>query len=141
MAIVVSIALLASLGIYVAAGVAIRRSAGGAYNGPSQFPIYAISMAFIAVFGFMMLIVISRQKRLLGEGEFAVGIVTKQWAARNGPNIRYEFSTPAGEHFSGVSADGSRKLSVGMSVPIFYDRQNPKKHLALCASFYEVMQP
>jgi hypothetical protein len=28
-----------------------------------------------------------------------------------------------------------------MNVPIFYDPQNPKKQLALCASFYEVVLP
>jgi hypothetical protein len=141
MAVLLSAALLASLGMYAAAGVAMRRSAGSSYNGPSQFPVFALSFAFIAVFVFVMLNVIARQKRLLAEGEFAVGLVTKQWAARNGPNIRYEFSTPMGEHFSGISADGSRKLSVGMNVPIFYDAQNPKKQLALCASFHEVVLP
>jgi hypothetical protein len=141
MAVLVSVAFLASLGMYVVAGLIMRRNAGSSYAGPSQFPVYALFFAIIAVFVFVMLNMIARQKRLLAEGEFAVGLVTKQWAARNGPSIRYEFSTPVGEHFSGISADGSRKLSVGMNVPIFYDPQNPKKQLALCASFHEVVLP
>lgn len=134
-------ALLASLGMYAVAGVAMRRTAGNSYSGPSQFPVFALSFAFIAVFVFVMLHMIASQKRLLAEGEFAVGLVTKQWAARNGPSIRYEFSSPMGERFWGISADGSRQLSVGMNVPIFYDPQNPKKKLALCASFHEVVLP
>ena len=48
-AMVVSIALLASLGIYAAAGVAAQQAAGGQNTGPPQFPVYALSIAFIVV--------------------------------------------------------------------------------------------
>jgi hypothetical protein len=140
-AMVVSSALLASLGIYAAAGMASQRAAGGRNASPSQFPVYAFSIAFIVVYAIVMLNVIGRQKRLLAEGEMATALVTKRWMARNGPNIYYEFSTPLGEHFSRGASDGSRRLSVGMKVPIFYDPQSPKKQLALCASFYEVVLP
>ncbi|MGA7796596.1 MAG: DUF3592 domain-containing protein [Candidatus Acidiferrales bacterium] len=140
-AVVVSSALMASLGIYAAAGAAAQRTAGGQEAGGSQFPVYALSIAFIAVFVIVMLNVIGRQKRLLAEGEMAAAHVTKRWMARNGPNISYEFTTPLGEHFSRGAADGSTKLSVGMTVPIFYDPQKPKRQLALCASFYEVVLP
>jgi hypothetical protein len=138
---VVSTALLSSLGIYAAAGMAMRRPVGGQYAGPSQFPVYALSITFIVVYGIVMLNVIGRQKRLLAEGEIATAHVTKRRMARNGPNIYYEFTTPLGEHFSRGAADGSQQLSVGMNVPIFYDPQRPKRQLALCASFYEVVLP
>src|SRR4029077_8920252 len=131
-AMVVSTALLASLGIYAAAGMAIQRPVGGQYAGPSQLPVFALSITFIVVYAIVMLNVIGRQKRLLAEGEIATAHVTKRRMARNGPNIRYEFTTPLGEHFSRDAADGSRQLSVGMNVPVFYDPQNPKKQLALC---------
>lgn len=140
-AVIVLVALLASLGIYAAAGVLAQRASGGQEAGASQFPVYALSIAFIVVFGIVMLNVIGRQKRLLAEGEIATARVTKQWMARNGPNIYYEFSTPLGEHFSRGAADGSRQLSVGMNLPVFYDPQKPKRQLALCASFYEVVLP
>jgi hypothetical protein len=140
-AMVVSTALLASLGIYAAAGMAIQRPVGGQSAGPSQFPVYALSIAFIVVYAIVMLNVIGRQKHLLAEGEMATAHVTKRWMARNGPNIRYEFTTPLGEHFSRGAADGSRRLTVGMNVPVFYDPQRPKRQLALCASFYEVVLP
>jgi hypothetical protein len=140
-AVVVLSALMASLGIYAAAGVLAQRAARGQDSGTSQLPVYALSIAFIVVFGIVMLNVIGRQKRLLAEGEIATAHVTKQWMARNGPNIFYEFTTPLGEHFSRGAADGSRQLSVGMNVPVFYDPQRPKRQLALCASFYEVVLP
>jgi len=140
-AMVVLSALLASLGIYATAGVMAQRAAGGQDAGASQFPVYALSIAFIAVFVIVMLNVIGRQKRLLAEGEIATAHVTKRWMARNGPNIYCEFTTPLGEHFSRGAADGSTKLSVGMNVPVFYDPQKPKRQLALCASFYELVLP
>ena len=67
--------------------------------------------------------------------------VTKQWVARNGNGIRYEFTTPGGETFSRMTTDSARRLFAGMSVPIFYDSQRPKKQVALCAAFYEVVLP
>jgi hypothetical protein len=140
-AMVVSTALLASLGIYAATGLAIQRPVGGQYAGPSQFPVYALSIAFIVVVALVMLRTLTRQKFLLAEGEIAIARVTKRWMARNGPNIRYDFTTPLGEHFTRGAADGSQKLSVGMNVPIFYDPQKPRRQLALCASIYEVVLP
>lgn len=140
-AIVVLSALLASVGIYVSAGIMVQRAAGGQSSGPSQFPTFALSIALIVVFALVMLNMIGRQKALLAEGEIATAQVTKRWMARNGPNIRYEFSTPLGEHFTRGAADSSGQLAVGMNVPIFYDLQSPKKQLALCASFYEVVLP
>jgi hypothetical protein len=136
----VSAALLASLGFY-AAGMAAQRAVAGQYAGPPQFSVYALPIAFVVVVALVMLNALARQKRLLAEGEMATVQVTKRWMARNGPNIRYEFTTSLGEHFSRGAADSSRQLSVGMNVPIFYDPQRPKRQLALCASFYEVVMP
>jgi hypothetical protein len=82
-----------------------------------------------------------QQRWLLAMGELAMGRVTKQWIARNGNGIRYEFTTPAGETLSRMTIDNARQLLAGMSVPIFYDPRQPKKQVALCASFYEVVLP
>jgi hypothetical protein len=136
-----SVALLTSFGAYAAASIAVRRSAGAGYSGPSQFPIYVMSIIFTLIFTIVMANVVGRQKRLLSEGEMVMARVVDRVIARNGPNIRYDFTTPLGEHLSASAADGSRKLSIGMTVPVFYDPQNPKKRMALCASFYEVVLP
>ena len=44
-----------------------------------------------------------------------------------------------GETFSRMTTDNARQLLVGMTVPVFYDPDEPKKQVALCASFYEVV--
>jgi hypothetical protein len=95
----------------------------------------------IAAVVFFMRRSLVQQKWLLSMGEVAMGRVTKQWAARNGSGIRYEFTTPTGETITGMTTDATRQLLPGMSVPIFYDPRQPKKQVALCASFYEVQSP
>jgi len=84
---------------------------------------------------------VTRQKLLLADGEIAMARVTKRRASRHGPAIQYEFETQLGRQFSRSAADGSGRLSAGMSVPVFYDSQDPKKQLALCGSLYEVILP
>ena len=135
----VSVALLASLGIF-AAGLAAT-SAAGRNERPPQFLTFALPIVLVFVIVPLMLRTLGQQKSLLAEGEMAMARVTKRWVARNGPNVEYEFTTLLSEHFSRSAADGSGRLSIGMSVPIFYDPQKPKKQLALCASFYEVILP
>ena len=136
----VSIALLASLGIF-AAGLAATSAMARQNARQPQFLTFALPIILVFVIVPLMLRTIGRQKSLLAEGEMAMARVTKRWSARNGPNINYEFTTPLGEQFSRSAADGSGRLSVGMDVPIFYDPQKPKKQLALSASFYEVILP
>jgi hypothetical protein len=139
-AIIVSTALLASLGIF-AASISATSEVAGRDTGPPQYLVFVLPIITIMVVVPVMLRTITQQRFLLAEGEIATAHVTKCWIARYGPNIRYEFTTPLGEHFSRIAADGTRQIAVGMNVPIFYDRQNPKKQLALCASLYEVVLP
>jgi hypothetical protein len=139
-AVMVSAALLASLGIF-AASIAATSAVAGRSTGPPQLLVFVLPIALILVIVPLMLRKIAQQKFLLAEGEIATGRVTKRWLARNGPYIRYEFTTPLGENFSRSAADSTRQLSVGMNVPILYDPQRTKKQLALCASYYEVVLP
>jgi hypothetical protein len=141
MAAIVSVALLSSFAAYAAADLVMRRNARIPYAGPSQFPIFVLSIVFILIATIVMANVIGRQKQLLADGEMCMARVVDRVLARNGPNIRYDFTTALGEHLSGSSQDGSRKLSIGMCVPVFYEAQDPSKQLALCASFYEVILP
>ncbi len=137
---VITIALAVSIAVFVGGLVTTSRAAGQNAVPPGFFS-FALPIALVVVVVLVMLRTIQQQKILLAEGEIAIARVTKRWIARNGPNVRYEFTTPLGEHFSRSAADVSRQLSVGMNVPIFYDSQRPKKQLALCASFYEVVLP
>ncbi len=79
-----------------------------------------------------------RHKHLVSAGEVAIGRITENLgSARNGQWVRYEFSTGYGGRFSRLKISW-RNLTVGMRVPIFYDRKNPKRQIVLFAAYYEV---
>lgn len=141
MAAIVAIAMLGCLVAYAVLGFTISKNAGVGNAGPSQFPVFAMAIVFTVIFTAVLLTMIRRQKRLLIDGEMCMAGVVDRIMARNGPNIRYDFTTPLGEHLSGGAVDGTRNLSIEMAVPVFYDPQNPKRQLALCASFFEIILP
>jgi hypothetical protein len=134
----VAAVLLASVGLFVSSLAA--KSAAAQRNGeqPQLLP-FTLPIVFIVVIVPVMLFNFTRQKPLLAEGEIATARVIKRQAARHGPRIQYEFTTPLGENFKRSASDGPGQLQVGMSVPVFYDSQTPKKQLALCASLYEIV--
>ncbi|HET6145595.1 MAG TPA: hypothetical protein VFE02_18980 [Candidatus Acidoferrales bacterium] len=140
LAVIFSVALLTSVAGYATANTMIRRNPATANSGSSLIPLYSMSLVILVSIT-VVANVVGKQKQLLADGEISMARVTDRVLARNGPNIRYEFITPLGEHFSGSAQDGTRKLSVGMNVPVFYDALNPRHQLALCASFYEVELP
>jgi hypothetical protein len=108
---------------------------------PSRALVIALPLGLLTTMALVMQRVLARERELLGEGEVVMGRVTKQWTARNGNGIQYEFTTPSGETISRMTTDFARQLMDGMSVPVFYDALDPKKQVALCAAFYEVVLP
>lgn len=101
---------------------------------PRQFvlPIAMVGAALVFLWG-----ISGQERRLLTHGELAQGHIVEFRAGHRGAYIRYEFRTPGGQGFSRYAADRSRKLSQGMTVPVFFDPSDPKKQVALCASMYE----
>ena len=81
-----------------------------------------------------------RECDLLENGEVALGKIVRRWTdPRNNPSVEYEFSDTQGQTHQGSSLDYSRKLYEGMSVPVFYDRDNPKRQIAYCATMHEIV--
>ena len=118
--------------------VVIKPVSGGGVT-PPRAVVFALPFALVAVIAFVMRRSLVQQRWMLAQGEIAMARVTKQWISRNGHGIRYEFTAPNGETFSRMTTDNARQLLVGMGVPVFYDPDEPKKQVALCASFYEVV--
>ncbi len=88
----------------------------------------------------VMSLVYVRQKRLVSEGELAIGrVMGLAGSSRVGRYLRYEFKTGGGEWLSDIAWYNFPILSAGMSLPVFYDRDNPRKKVALCGSLYEVV--
>jgi len=81
----------------------------------------------------------ARERDLLENGEIAVAKIVKQWSVRNGASIVYEFTDSSGEQRRQGGFDYTGKLYEGASVPVFYDRENPKRQVAACSALHEVV--
>jgi hypothetical protein len=63
-----------------------------------------------------------------------------QWNDDNkGSSIEYEFSDYQGQTHRGLGSDRTEKLYEDMTVPVFYDRDNPKRQIAYCATLHEIL--
>ena len=77
---------------------------------------------------------------LLENGEVVLGRVTRQWSgSENSSSIECEFTDYQGQVHKLIAADNSKKLYAGMSVPVFYDRENPNRNIASCTTLHEVV--
>jgi len=81
----------------------------------------------------------ARERELLENGELTLGRVTKRWDTRDGATIYYEFQDASGQTHKHSGMDYSRRIEIGMGVPVFYDRDNPKRQIAACAALHEVV--
>jgi hypothetical protein len=82
-----------------------------------------------------------KQRRLVSEGELAIGEITKVDDSPRNPWVHYKFETPLGEKLTSYHQTYRVDLAQGMKVPVFYDEQRPKKQVALCSAYYEVPLP
>jgi hypothetical protein len=105
----------------------------------SEFFIPVILLTVSAI----ILWTVQRDKALLRDGELVAGKVThqKETRTRRGrkqSSVRYRFSDASGQMFQGTGTDNSRKLGGGMTVPVFYDRKNPERNVAICSAWCEL---
>lgn len=80
-----------------------------------------------------------RECDLLENGEVAMARITGQWLNRDDYSIQYEFTDFMGQSHQGMCSDNTQKLQQGMSVPVFYDRNNPNRQIAYCATLHDIV--
>jgi hypothetical protein len=95
-------------------------------------------MILIACLPFFMRRGMVRDLKLMENGALAMGRVTEQRELRNASAIQYEFEDATGKMVSASANDLTRSFIAGMSIPVFYDAQNPRRNLAVCASLFEI---
>jgi hypothetical protein len=83
----------------------------------------------------------TRECDLLEHGDIVMGRVTRQWNDKGNSNVQYEFTDFMGQQHSGWCQDYTNKLFADMPVAVFYDRDNPKRQIAACATLHEVVIP
>lgn len=92
-----------------------------------------------AVIGLMTIKAARRDRRLLREGEFAIGTIISQQIDGGGKNrrsaIRYQYKTGAGLLVEGKATDDTWSLYEDMEIVVFYDPEHPSESVPLvCAS-------
>lgn len=101
----------------------------------------AAFMVLIACLPFFMRRGMVRDLKLMENGALAMGRVTEQREFRNASAITYEFQDGTGKTISSSANDLTRTFFAGMTIPVFYDAQNPKRNVAVGASFFEIANP
>jgi hypothetical protein len=100
-------------------------------------PILFVSLIWSTI-GIMTIRTARRDRRLLSDGEFAVGIITSQELSggkHRRSTIRYQFKNAAGLLVEGEGTDDSRHLYEDMQIAVFYDPAHASENVALaCAS-------
>lgn len=75
-----------------------------------------------------------RERHLIANGEVASGYVVAQQNSRYTQSIQYSFQDATERVINANCNDPSRSLYEGMTVPVFYDRENPDRSLPLPCS-------
>ena len=143
-------------GKFSLAALAVAVALFGTILGAHLYTVWARTLSF-ATFetkdwamagGFILLLLLPvgmwrsqvRECDLLENGEIAMGRILRQWNDDNGhSSIQYEFSDSQGRKHRGIGSDCTKKLYEGMSVPVFYDRDNPQRQIAYCATLHEMV--
>jgi hypothetical protein len=80
-----------------------------------------------------------RERGLLTNGEVVPAKIVQKIGSRSASAIKYEFEDFAGQKHSNTGTDYTQKLEEGMTVPVFYDRDNPNRQVPACGTFHEVV--
>ena len=115
---------------------------------PGEEPPWAILLllalsGFVALGGWQLPRKLRRHRHLLTNGEMALGRVIEQRVRQSGGRsehrISYRFKNRAGRIFSGEDTDRTQNFYEGNVIPVVYERSNPKNHVALCSTDFEVL--
>jgi len=139
---VIAMAGVAAFNIIFLANAWQKLSAAGSFAALSRadwlWLVFAVAMLLIP---YMTWKNVQRQRALLENGEMALATVVRQFSNRSTSTVQFEFQDASGEKQRGLATDNTRSLYEGMTVPVFYDPQNPRLRVAQCESFCEVILP
>ncbi len=100
-------------------------------------------LAGFALFLLLMLVLqwrsLDRQRDLLANGEVASARIVQKLDTRPAFAIKYEYEDFSGQTHASSGVDYTQKLAEGMTVPVFYDRDNPNRQFPACGAWYEVI--
>jgi hypothetical protein len=112
------------------------------FNKPqsSQGRNWLLVLPFAVIYGYSFAFFRNRirERQLLANGELASGYVTAQDNGEYTQSIQYCFKLSRGQLAFGRCNDASRSLYEGMTVPVFYDGDNPTRSVLLDCSLTRI---
>ena len=101
--------------------------------------IAAVIVAFAATAATLSIRKLRREVRLLRDGAVTLALIEHRTDSGEDPweGIRYSFTTAQGAPISGRAYDHGYGVPAGSSVPVFYDPERPRDHIAACACWLE----
>jgi hypothetical protein len=136
MALLMAVGFAAAIGAHLYAVWLPRHSFAGFRNGDWAVEVVAVLLGLLPYAVWRGRV---NECDLLENGEVVLAKVTRQWSGKNGSSIECEYTDYQGQTHKLMAADNSRKLYEGMSVPVFYDRDNPKRAVASCSATHTVV--
>jgi hypothetical protein len=106
-----------------------------------EAPVAVMVQLMVYGYAFYFLWKRLRERKLLAYGDVAPGYVTRQWdygRYSESRRIEYTFQDATGRSIAGRSHDPSCSLYEGMTTPIFYDPENPKRSIPLRCSLTKI---
>lgn len=99
-------------------------------------PCCASALVLVAFLAFSL----KKSQRLVAHGEVTIGTVIGLRIGKRGIHtVTYEFKDDSGRLVSASCTDTAGLFAPGMSIPVFFNPENPaKEQVALCGSSYEV---
>jgi hypothetical protein len=129
--------------IFAAVILAQIYKAWAATHSFAEFGFREWGLAGFAVLLLLMLVSqwrsVDRERDILTNGEVVAAKIVQKFSTRPAFAIKYEYEDFAGQKHSNAGADYTQKLQEGMTVPVFYDRENPNRQVPACGSFHEVV--
>jgi hypothetical protein len=86
-----------------------------------------VFMIFFAIMGSVVMVILSRERRLASEGMPSVGVVTICAPKDRTFWVKYDFSTEVGRSIKGSGYSSSRQ-EIGASICVLYLPQNPRRN-------------
>ena len=109
----------------------------------AEFGTREWGMAGFAVLLLLLLVsqwrVMDRERDLLANGDVVVAKIVQKFGSRSASAIKYEFEDFAGRKHIKTGTDYTQKLEEGMTVPVFYDRENPDRQVPASGILHEVV--
>jgi hypothetical protein len=129
--------------IFAAVILAQIYKAWAATHSFAEFGFREWGLAGFAVLLLLMLVSqwrsVDRERDILTNGEVVAAKIVQKFSTRPAFAIKYEYEDFAGQRHSNAGADYTQKLQEGMTVPVFYDRENPNRQVPACGSLHEVV--